>query len=204
MDKKLPPNDFCNVAGCKTDKPHTDDPVVGTLLTYFDTPAVIAREALVGMTQLRDSMQDDLKANRSFAILTRIRQVEELFYRMIFCLFVATPKEIPHFLSEEPPNNFDSIFKAVNKRLCDGRLTLDRHVIQADGLPDEKIWKIMNQTSHASMRALQMAHDFRNRALQEQLINTVVQRRVLVLTHIVDALDRGCDREQIVKTLVMR
>ena len=198
-----PPKQFCPVKGCKTDRPHTDDPVVRAQRKYLDTPVVIARQAWIGMTQLRDSMQDDLKGNRSFAILTRIRQVEELFYRTIFCLFAATPEEIPHFLSEAPPNSFDSIFKKVNKRLCDGRLTLDTHVVQGDGLPDEGLWSVMNKTSHVSMRALQMAHDFMDSALQKRLIDNIVQRHVLVLTRVLNALEHGDSREQILKTLVV-
>jgi hypothetical protein len=200
--KVTSPNQFCPVKGCKTDKPHTDDPVVGSLMKYFDTPAVIARGALVGMTQLRDSMLDDLNGNRSFANLTRIRQVMELLYRMIFCLFAATPEEIPHFLSEAHPNKFDYIFKTVNARLFDGRLTLDKHVIQGDGLADEKLWTILNQTAHVSMRALQMANDMPN-GFDKVLIDAVVQRSVFVLTNILHALERGDSREQIMDSLVV-
>jgi hypothetical protein len=122
---------------------------------------------------------------------------------MIFCLFAATPEEIPHFLSEMHPNKFDSIYKAVNQRLFGGRLTLDKHVIQGDGLPDESMWKILNQTSHVSMRALQMANDFTNRALHKQLIDTVVQGHVFVLTNVLYALERGDSREQVLECLVV-
>jgi hypothetical protein len=204
MAKTVPHNRFCDVDRCKTDRPHTDDPVVRGMLTYFDTPALIARQALIGMTQLRDSMQDDLKGNRSFAFLTRFRQIEELFHRMIFCLFAATPEEIPHFLSEAYPNKFDDIFKLVNQRVCEGRSTLDKRVIQGDGLPDQTFWKIMNETSHVSMRALHMAYDFRNSALQKQWIDTVVQKRVLFLTRVLYELERGDSLEQIRQTLVTR
>jgi hypothetical protein len=146
MARKVPKSPFCPVVSCKTDKPHTDDLVVRTMLTYFDTPALIAWQALVGLTQLRDSMQDDLNSNRSFAFLARFRQIEELFHGMIYCLFAATPEERPHFLSEVPPNGFDYIYKLVNNRLCDGRLTLDTHVIQTVGLPDQKFMKLMHET----------------------------------------------------------
>jgi hypothetical protein len=199
MAKKVPQNPFCPVVSCKTDKPHTDDPFVRGLLAY--TPAVIARQALIGMTQLRDSMQDDLNGNRSFAFLTRFRQIEELFHRTIFYLFAATPEEIPHFLSEVPPNRFDHIFKLLNQRLCDERFTLDKHVIQAVGLPDQRLWTIMHETAHVSMRALQMAHDFRNSALQKQWLDTVVQWRVLVLTNVLYALKRGDSLEQVRRNL---
>ncbi|HTF66999.1 MAG TPA: hypothetical protein VK638_30380 [Edaphobacter sp.] len=201
MAKNVLQNPFCPVVNCKTAKPHTDDPFVRGLLAY--TPEVIARQALVGMTQLRDSMQDDLNGNRSFAFLTRFRQIEELFHRTIFYLFAATPEEIPHFLSEMPPNSFDSILKLLNQRLCDRRLTLDKHVIQTVGLPDQRLWKIMHETAHVSMRALQMAHDFRNSALQRQWLDTVVQRRVLVITNVLYALKRGDSLEQVRKYLVV-
>jgi hypothetical protein len=201
MAKNVPHNPFCPVVSCRTDKPHTDDPLVRGLLAH--TPAVIARQALVGMTQLRDSIQDDLSGIRSFAFLTRFRQIEELFHRTIFHLFAATPEEIPHFLSDVPPNSFDCIFKLLNQRLCDGRLTLDKHVIQTVGLPDHRLWKIMHETTHVSMRALQMAHDFRNSALQKQWLDTVVQKRVLVLTNVLYALKRGDSLEQVRKNLVV-
>jgi hypothetical protein len=204
MAKRLPHDQPCPVAGCKAKRPHTEDPVVRALLAYFDTPAVIARQALIGMTQLHDSMREDLEGNRSFAILTRIRQVEELFHRIMFFLFAATPEEIPHFLSEEYPDNFGDIFGLVNQRLFNGRLTLDKRIIQGNELPDQTLWKIMNETAHGSMRALQMAHDFRHSDLQKKLIDTVVQQHVLILSHVLCRLERGDSIEQIRRTLVAR
>jgi hypothetical protein len=203
MARKVPQSRFCPVVSCRTDKPHTDDLVVRTMLTYFDTPALIAWQALVGLTQLRDSMQDDLNGNRSFAFLTRLRQIEELFHGMIYCLFAATPEERPHFLSEAPPNGFDYIYKVVDNRLCDGRLTLDTRVIQTVGLPDQKFMKFMHETVHISMRALQVAHDFSNSA-QKQWVDTVVQQRVLVLTNVLYELERGDSIEQVRRNLVTR
>jgi hypothetical protein len=48
---------------------------------------------------------------------------------------------------------------------------------------------------------LQMAHDFRNSALQKQWLDTVVQWRVLVLTNVLYALKRGDSLEQVRKNL---
>jgi hypothetical protein len=122
---------------------------------------------------------------------------------MIYCLFAATPEERPHFLSEAPPNGFDYIYKVVDNRLCDGRLTLDTRVIQTVGLPDQKFMKFMHETVHISMRALQVAHDFSNSA-QKQWVDTVVQQRVLVLTNVLYELERGDSIEQVRRNLVTR
>jgi hypothetical protein len=202
MARNVTPNQFCVVAGCKTKEPHTDDPVVRGLLTY--TPAVVARQAVIGITQLRNSLQDDMKSDRSFAFLTRFRQIEELFHRTMFGLFAATPEELPHFLSEAPPNNFDYFFKLLNKRVCNGRLNLDKHVVRTVGLPDQTLWSIMSQAAHVSRRAFQMAHDFRDRSLQKQWFDTVVQQRVLVLTNVLYGLERGDSIEQVRENLVPR
>jgi hypothetical protein len=201
MAKNVPPNQFCDVAGCKTKEPHTEDPVVRGLLAYFDTPVVIAEQAVININQLRESLRDDMKSDRSFAFLSRFRQIEELFHRTLFGLFAATPEELPHFLSEARPNSFDFIFKLLNERVCNGRLKLDKRVIRTVGLPDQTLWSIISQAAHVSMRAFQMANDFTDRSLQKRWFDSVVQPRVLILTNVLYKLKRGDTIEEIKKTL---
>lgn len=195
------PNQFCAWKGCKTDKLHTDDSVIQGLMNY--SPAAIARKALDGMTQRRNSTEDDLKNNRSFAVLTRMRQIIELFYRMLFYLLAAKPEEIPHFLSEERPNDFYYIHKLVNDRLLDGRSILATHVVEGGAVPDKRFWNIMHHTAHASVQALQMAHEAPN-GFDRALIDILVQRCVWTLTNIVYAFERGDSREEIAGRLLAR
>jgi hypothetical protein len=195
------PNQFCAWKGCKTDKPHTDNRLIRDLMNY--SPAAIAHQALDGITQLRASMEDDLNGNRSFAVLTRMRQIIELFYRMLFYLLAAKPEEIPHFLSEAQPNNFYSIHQLVNDRLFDGRSMLATHVVKGGALPDERFWDIMHHTAHVSVQALQMARKA-PKGFDRALIDTLVQRCIWTLTNIVYALERGDSREEIAGRLLVR
>lgn len=50
-----------------------------------------------------------------------MRQVEELYVKTLYALFVATPAELPHILSGELPNSFAPLYDAVNATVFEGR-----------------------------------------------------------------------------------
>lgn len=73
------------------------------------------------MAELRDSVTDDVQKNRLFSWYTRMRQPEELYFRTLYILFLASDEEIPHILSGDLPNSFSHIYKAVNDAMLEGR-----------------------------------------------------------------------------------
>jgi hypothetical protein len=119
--KKKKANPFCPVIGCATDKPHTADFLVKALVDRFAAPDKCLSWVLAGMVELRDSVTDDILKNRLFSWYTRMRQPEELYFRTLYVLFLATDDEVPHILSGDLPNSFSQIYKAVNEAILEGR-----------------------------------------------------------------------------------
>jgi hypothetical protein len=50
-----------------------------------------------------------------------MRQPEELYFRTLYILFLATDDEVPHILSGDLPNYFSQIYNKVNKVILEGR-----------------------------------------------------------------------------------
>ncbi len=70
-------------------------------------------------------MAADLAAGRNFALLTRSRQPEELYIRALYALFIASPEELAHIMSDETPNSFSLMYRAVNGLVFEGRGILE-------------------------------------------------------------------------------
>src|SRR5439155_18471630 len=107
-------NPHCPVSGCKTAKPHANDPVVKGLILEFAPPEKMTMWALAAIVELRESVCRDLKDKKVFAFMTRLRQPEELYIRVLYALFIATEKELHHILSGEMPNGFFGLYPQVN------------------------------------------------------------------------------------------
>ena len=122
MTKKRNPN--CPVSGCETKRPHTYDPLTKTLVQKFLEPGKCLDWVRDSLNELRDSMIDDHKRNRVLGWYTRIRQVEELYFRTLYILFLAADEDVPHILSGDPPNSFNPIYQRVNDEILfgDGKL----------------------------------------------------------------------------------
>ncbi len=131
MSKKRKPqvNPYCPVPGCRTKAPHTDDKLVNGLLLLTSSSVGYARLtewARDVMIELRDSMTRDLEAKQYAGYFFRLRQVEELYFRVLYLIFVATPEEIPHVLSGEPPNGLSAMYQKVNELVMEGRGALQK------------------------------------------------------------------------------
>ena len=114
-------NPFCPVVGCATDMPHTADFLVKALVDRFAAPDKCLSWVLAGMAELRDSVSDDVLKNRLFSWYLRMRQPEELYFRTLYILFLASDDEVPHILSGDLPNSFSQVYKAVNEAILEGR-----------------------------------------------------------------------------------
>ncbi len=126
MTKKLTRiNPHCPVPGCKTAAPHTDDPTVKGLVHNFSDPAKVALWTMASVAELGNSMATDLAAGRNFALLTRSRQPEELYIRALYAIFIATPEELAHIMSDALPNSFRNMYRKVNELVFEGRGLLE-------------------------------------------------------------------------------
>jgi hypothetical protein len=118
---KTKANPFCPVPGCKTTKPHVEDPIVAGMLHEFSQPERLTQWSLAAMVDLRNSVIADIEANRVFAWQTRLRQVEEIYIRALYVLFVATDDELPHIFSGAMPNSVTALYRRVNALVFEGR-----------------------------------------------------------------------------------
>jgi hypothetical protein len=121
MKKRKKPNPYCPVLGCQTKQPHTADFLVKALVDRFAAPDKCLSWVLASMAELRDSVIDDILERRLFSWYTRMRQPEELYFRTLYILFIASNDEVPHILSGDLPNSFSQIYDKVNEVILEGR-----------------------------------------------------------------------------------
>jgi hypothetical protein len=63
---------------------------------------------------------DDVNKGRIFAYLTRWRDPEELYTRVLYAMFVAPADHLPHIFSGDMPNGFAAMWKKVNEVIFEG------------------------------------------------------------------------------------
>lgn len=116
MPSNLPKstNPSCPVRGCGTKAAHTNDLVVAELTKLFSSADRLAHWSWMAMVDLRSSIIRDIEEGRLFAWQTRTRQVEELYFKTLYCAFFATPEELPHIFSGVP------MYRKVNTEILKG------------------------------------------------------------------------------------
>ena len=119
--KKKPVKLHCPVRGCHATQPHTDDPLIKALVLRYTGPDRLLGWVQASLDQIHDSIVDDYNRNRHFGWITRLRQIEELYFRTLYITFLTPDDQIPHWLSGEPPISFTRIYKAVNEQILKGR-----------------------------------------------------------------------------------
>ncbi|MDE3187730.1 MAG: hypothetical protein KGM96_09435, partial [Acidobacteriota bacterium] len=107
------------------------------------------------LSELRDSMIDDYNNNRLIGWLTRIRQVEEVYFRTLYILFLAAEEEAPHILAGDYPNSFGFVYNRVNEEILFGRGELTNPKAGLS-LGEFKPMDILNAGAHVGFRAMQM------------------------------------------------
>ena len=118
---KTKPNPHCAVPGCRTKQPHTDDFLVKALVDRFAAPDKCLSWVLAGMAELMDSVLEDILDRRLFGWYTRMRPIEELYFKTLYIILLAPDCEIPHLLSGDHPNSLSQIYDKVNKEILEGR-----------------------------------------------------------------------------------
>jgi hypothetical protein len=156
-EKKVNPH--CPVPRCKAKAPHMDDPTVQGLFAEFSDPERTALWTMTAIGEVLNSMAADLAAGRNFALILRLRQVEELYVRALYAMFVADEGELAHILSDEFPNSFSEMYREVNKVALESRGALE---VEHPGL-NSGVFTAMdtiNQGAHASFSAMMMVIGF--------------------------------------------
>jgi hypothetical protein len=107
------------------------------------------------IVELIQSVIDDLNKGRMFAYLTRWRDPEELYTRVLYALFVAPADHLPHILSGEMPNGFAAMWRKVNEVVFEGNGTF---FVEQVGLGGETFTPMttLNQNAHNSFPTMLM------------------------------------------------
>ena len=148
-------NPHCSVSGCKTKAPHLSDPVVAALVHNFSDLANVAGWTCASIAELGKSIADDVAAGRHFAMITRTRQLEELYIRALYAMFVADPGEVAHIMSDATPNSFSVMYRKVNQTIFGGKGLLE---VSQPGLTSGTFTAMgtINSGAHASFSAMMM------------------------------------------------
>ena len=203
----IPPiNAHCPVPGCKTKAPHTADPQVQALLSQ--SPATIADWTKRCMVELIQSVIADINApgvGRMFAYLTRWRDPEELYHRVLYALLIAPESHLPHIFSGELPNGFSAIWRKVNEVVYEGRGELLKERTDPSGRAFTAMG-LLNQNAHNSYFTMLMTFgvvkDSGNEwkaHVQRHLESW--QRRVEYLNHIEGLFRAGRDKAVILSAI---
>jgi hypothetical protein len=130
-------------------------------MRVFAQPASNAHWSMVAMLDLRNSIIADIQAERHFAWQTRIRQVEEIYFKALYCIFFATPEELPHVFSGMTPNSVMPMYRKVNEEILKGRGQWEtQQPGQTSGVFTPV--SILHSSAHASYAAMLTAISYAN------------------------------------------
>ncbi len=166
-------NPHCVVPGCRTKRPHSKSPATKEIIDFFTDPTRLTMAVKLCIGELMHSASDDIAKGRFFAYHTRTRQIEELYFRALYVLFIANEHAVPHIFSGDPPNSFAEMWRAVNRDILDGRGGLD--TLNTDRSDEQfTAMDMLNESAHASFAAIVVSFAIAHRPeAQEQLARHV-------------------------------
>jgi hypothetical protein len=173
--KKQKKNPHCPVPGCKTKQPHLSSTTTAGLHHAFSKPEQLALWVKSCIVEVVQSVIDDVNKGRYFAYLTRWRQPEEMYHRVLYMLFVADRAAIPHIVSGELPNSFSAMWNTVNKTVFAGKGTLDQKQLGLNG-EEFTAMNTLNNSAHASFATIVTCIEFaRKPEFREPIIDKHIQ-----------------------------
>lgn len=206
MEKQKDLNPNCPVLGCKSKAPHQADPAVQALLS--EPPATIVDWTKRCIVELIQSVIADVNApgaGRMFAYLTRWRDPEELYRRVLYALLVAPASHLPHIFSGDPPNGFLAIWRKVNEVIYEGRGELLKERTDPAGKTFTAM-DLLNQNAHNSYFTMLMTFNVVRESgegwktyVQKHIESW--QRRVEYLNHIEGLFRAGRDKAVILNAI---
>ena len=171
----------------------------------FAAPDRMTRWVQAAMLELRDSICRDLAENKLFAWYSRLRQPEELYYRTLYVLFIATDDEVPHILSGDMPNSFSALYAQVNKIILEGRGEVLNKKQGLNMVPTALI-DHLNDAAHLAFTALQMSAALAERP--EQIMEEVgkcykhLDSYCVKLNHIREMFEGGMEKRHVLGGLM--
>jgi hypothetical protein len=141
----------CPVPRCGTKTPHTNDVTVQAFMRQ--SPAEVIDWTKRCIVELIQSVIDDVNNRRMFAYLTRWRDPEELYTRVLYAMFVAPADHLPHIFSGEMPNGFAAMWRKVNEIVFEGNGTLFNEQVGLDGTVFTPM-DTLNQGAHNSFSTM--------------------------------------------------
>jgi hypothetical protein len=141
----------CPVSGCKAKTPHVNDSTVQAFMRQ--SPAEVIDWTKRCIVELVQSVIDDVNKGRMFAYLTRWRDPEELYTRVLYAMFVAPADHLPHIFSGDMPNGFAAMWRKVNEIVFEGNGMLFKEQV---GLRGEVFTTMntLNQNAHNSFSTM--------------------------------------------------
>ncbi|HEV2388513.1 MAG TPA: hypothetical protein VGS20_14800 [Candidatus Acidoferrales bacterium] len=199
MKKRKQANPHCPVPGCNTKAPHRADPAVQALLSQ--SPATVIDWTKRCIVELIQSVIADIHApgaGRMFAYLTRWRDPEELYHRVLYALLIAPASHLPHIFSGDLPNGFSAMWRKVNEVIYEGRGELLKERTDPGGRTFTAM-DLLNQHAHNSYFTMLMTFGIVRKGGNEwkayvQKHVESWQRRVEYLNHIEGLFRIGRDK----------
>jgi hypothetical protein len=197
-------NPTCPVPRCGTKTPHTNDSTVQAFMRQ--SPADIIDWTKRCIVELIQSVIDDVNRGRIFAYLTRWRDPEELYTRVLYALFVAPADHLPHIFSGEWPNGFSAMWKKVNEVVFESNGTLFKEQV---GLRGEVFTTMdtLNQSAHNSFSTMLTTMSivrFKPEEWQHRIKKHVEhwQKYVEYLNHIEQLFRAGRKQEHVLQAII--
>jgi len=127
--------------------------MVADLIKIFSMPGDLPYRSWRSMVDLRNSVINDMEEGRLFAWQTRLRQVEEIYVRALYCTLFATAEELPHIFAGEMPNGVMPMYRKVNEEILKGN---GQWELSKPGQPSgqPKPISILHSAAHASFAAM--------------------------------------------------
>jgi hypothetical protein len=173
-------------------------------MRVFAPPASIARWSMVAMVDLRNSIIADIEADRHFAWQTRIRQVEEVYFKALYCIFFAAQDELPHIFSGARPNSVMPMYRKVNEEILKGRGRWEVPQLgQTSGMFTPL--GILHGSAHASYAAMLTAISYANvRGVKARLDGFITHLNIYCvrLEHMHEMFAAGRDKQTVLDAMI--
>lgn len=144
---------ICPVSGCKAKTPHANDSTVRAFMRQ--NPADVIDWTKRCIVEIVQSVIDDVNKGRIFAYLTRWRDPEELYIRVLYALFAAPADHLPHIFSGDMPNGFAAMWRKVNEVVFESNGTLFKEQLGLRGGTFTPM-ATLNQNAHNSFSTMLM------------------------------------------------
>jgi hypothetical protein len=184
----------CTVRGCTKDH-RNDDPILDGV---FNTPLLdLAQNYISTLVELEQSMLDDKNADRRIAFFSRIRDVNECYYRALWSCLIATKEEIVHDASNENPRQtLSALEKIVCEQIFNQSPVLAKRL---DHRRNSSPLNILNTATHMNANFVIYHGGLNEDSVSRTYVMILgnLQNEIRVLRYVKDSLTSGVERPTI-------